>query len=255
VFGHTDEEPGPQSRIGATTTAVEPDADGGGGVPEGLILLLFAIVTLAASAWLLGGEERDAANDPAKKAERGEIHGFDGLSLAREENLQKALDKVGASRRPLVMTIRVAPDRVNLGVRDADGSREQITVDPGFGITSTDAGVGEDDAIPAGRIDAGAPARIMRTVAARTKLPLDSFDYASMIVMGGLPRQWFLTLKQGPARTRQWMAAGDGSDVRKPGAPSREQRAVQAKIKRRSDCLHAARTARAVQACIARFRQ
>ena len=255
MFGRSEDEPPPQSRIGAVTAAVRPAsaaADVGRG--DALILLVFAIATIAASAWVLGGEERDAANDPKKEAERGEIRGLAGLSLAREQNLRRALEKVAASPQPLVMMIRVAPDRVNVGVRDADGTRKSLTIDPGFGISSNDAGVGDDDAVSARRIDAGAPERIMRAVTDRTKLPPDSLDYASLIVTRGLPGQWFLALKEGPARTRQWAAAADGTDVRKPGEPSRSQKRAQALAKRRADCFRNARTGPAVQRCIRKYR-
>lgn len=268
VFG-TDEEPPPQSRTGdagVAPTAGEPAGGSAGGPREGLILLLFAILTIAASAYVLVNEEQDAAGDPKQKAARGEIRGLSKLSLVREANLRKVLARVDRSKRPFVTTIRVAPDRVNLTVRDPDGYRKVVNYDPAFGKTESDFGVGEDTAVRASSIDAAAPERMLRIVAKRTELGANAVDYVTLSVSGesARDRTWFLSLKQGPARVRQWIAANDGSDVRKPGEPSAAQKAADAKrqrayerqqriFKRRSACLSRATTAEQLQRCVDRY--
>src|SRR5436309_14945873 len=87
VFGRLKEQPSPQSLVGATSTPATGDERKG--PPEGLILILFAVLTLAASAFVLQRAEHKALHDPAQKAARGEVSGLSGLSFFRAENLRK----------------------------------------------------------------------------------------------------------------------------------------------------------------------
>src|SRR4051794_28264824 len=110
VFGRLKEQPSPQSLVGASTSPVPGSAPSGGdegsGPPEGLILLLFTVLTLALSAYVLISAEHDAVHDPVQKAARGEIKGLSPDSLLRETNLRHALAKIDAGSRPFVTTIR-----------------------------------------------------------------------------------------------------------------------------------------------------
>jgi hypothetical protein len=267
VFGRLRDQPPPQSLVGSSTNAV-PTEEEGRGPPEGLILLAFAILTIAASAFVLLREEDHAVYDPAQKAARGEVKGLDGLSLLREPNLRRALAKVAAGPRPLVSDIRVAPERADVTVRDADGSRKILSIDPGFGVKERDFGVGDDTAVTAAQIDARAPERMVRAVAERTGLGADAVDYVTMSFSGTGERSWYMALDKGPARTRQWIAAADGRDLRKPGELSQAQRNADAKRRRdleasqrrfkrtlgqRTACLRRATDATAAARCIQRF--
>jgi hypothetical protein len=235
-----------------------------------VILLLFAIITLAASAFVLIGEENDAVSDPKQKAARGEIKGLDELSLVRSKNLTKVLADVNGSSRPYVSNIRVAPDRVNLTVRDADGERKVLTYDAAIERTTNDFGVGEDRAVRATSIDANAPERMLRTVTEKTEMDADALDYVTLTVSGESKSDWtwYMALKEGPARVRQWVAAADGSDVRKPGELSkaqkdenaarqrqfeRQQRELMQRNERRTACISRATSAEAVSRCLERF--
>jgi hypothetical protein len=77
-----------------------------------------------------------------------------------------------------------------------------------------------------------------------------------------------MSLDKGPARTRQWIAAADGSDLRKPGELSQKQKDAEAArkrkfeaeqrrftrlLERRSACLSKATTATAAARCVQRF--
>jgi hypothetical protein len=269
VFGRLKEQPSPQSQVAARTSAVPPaEEESGSGPREGLILLLFTILTVALSAFVLLNEEDDAVHDPAQKAVRGEITGLDPESLLREENLRKALAKVAAGPRPLVSNIRIAAVRVDVTVRDDDGSRKLLSIDPAFKVVESDFGVGEDEAVRTSEIDAAGPQRMVKIVAERTRLGEDAVDYVTLSFSGSGPRSWYMSLDQGPARVRAWIAAPDGTDVRRPGELSREQKDADAKRKReyeaeqrrfqrqsarRSACLQKARDATAAARCIERF--
>ena len=242
-----------------------------GGPREGPLLLLFLIATLAASGFVLHRAQVNTVKDPKQKAARGEIQGLSELSLVRPENLRKALAKVSAGKYPLVWTIRVAPDRVNLSVRDRDGFRRFLTVDPAFGVTSSDAGTGEDYAIRASEINVDAPKRMLDEVVRKTGLTPAALDYVATSFSKDSKTTWYMAMKKGPARVRQWMAEEDGSDVRKPGEPStadkrrmaaneRRQRQIQAEVRRtqviiqrRARCMSKARDATAVARCVEKY--
>jgi hypothetical protein len=271
VFGRSEEEQPPQARLGAAgarTVAGGTYGDQSSGPPEGLVLLVFVVLTLAASAFVLVRAERRAESDPVQKAERGEIAGLDRLSLLREPNLRRVMAKVGASRRPLVTNIRVAPARVDLTVRDAAGSRKSLSVDPSFKVKESDFGVGDDDALPVSRLDPSGPERMLRAVAERTRLGVDAVDYVTLSPSGLGDPTWYLFLKRGDARDRQWAAAMDGSDLRHPGDPSRSVRRANARSKRKAKaeqarirrgiaqqtaCLRRATDAQAAARCIERY--
>jgi hypothetical protein len=245
------------------------------GPREGPLILLFLVATLAASALVLHRAEANAVKDPKQKAARGEISGLSELSLVRPENLRRALAKVNAGKYPLISNIRVAPDRINLSVRNKDGYRKYVTVDPGLGITMSDAGVGEDYAVHTESINAEAPQRMLKAVVAKTGLTPAAFDYAATSFSENSKTTWYMAMDRGPARVRQWIAEADGSDVRKPGEMSsadkkrqadtarenariqrqiqRRQRHIQAVIKRRNRCISRATRAEQVSKCIERF--
>jgi hypothetical protein len=242
------------------------------GPREGPLILLFLVATLTASAIVLHRAEADAVKDPKQKAARGEITGLSDDSLVRPENLRKALAKVNAGKYPLISNIRVAADRINLSVRDRDGYRKYLTIDPGFGVNTSDAGVGEDFAVHTERINVEAPQRMLRAVMERTGLTSAAFDYAATSFSENSKTTWYMAMKRGPARVRQWVAEADGTDVRKPGELSsadkkrqadtarenariqrearRRVRHIQAVVKRRNRCITRAADAVAVSKCI-----
>lgn len=216
------------------------------GPREGLVLLLFTIVTLGVSGYVVVNAEIDARDDPGEKAARGEIDGLDDLSLLREANLRHVLDEVTGGPRPLVLNLRVSAPAADVTVRDADGYRKVLTFDPSFDSKERDFGVSEDPAFEPGEIDAGVPEKLARRVARRTGQPVEAVDYVTISASSSGEPSWYLALDDGPARDRQWVAAMDGSDLRKPGEPSAQQRA-------RTECFEAADDSEDVARCIERF--
>jgi hypothetical protein len=239
-----------------------------GGAPEGVILLLFAIITVAISAYVLLSSEQDAKTDPVQKAARGEIQGLDPQSMLREANLRRALSKLADGSRPFLISLRVSATKVDVTARDADGSRKVISVDTAFDLKESDFGVGDDKAVRPSVIDASGPERMARAVGERTRLGPDAIDYVALSATGTGERTWYMSLDQGPARVRQWVASADGTDVRKPGELSQKQKDANAKTQRdirrrnerlrrnlvrRNTCLIKARDAAASARCIQRF--
>lgn len=216
------------------------------GPREGLILLLFTIVTLGVSGYVVVSAEIDKRDDPGEKAARGEIDGLDDLSLLREANLQRVLDEVADGRWPLVINLRASAPAADVTVRDADGYRKVLTFDPSIDSDERDYGVGEDATLGPGQIDAGVPEKLARRVARRTGQPVEAVDYVTISASSSGEPSWYLALDEGPARDRQWVAEMDGSDLRKPGEPSAQQRA-------RTECFEEADDSEDVARCIERF--
>jgi hypothetical protein len=274
VFGRLKEQPPPQSLVSGaagTTAAVDPQQSGSGEGPrESVILLVFFVLTLAATAYVLAKAEHKALHDPVAKAQRGEVHGLSSGSFLRPENFKRALDKVSSSSRPFITNVRVAPERVDATVRDQDGSRKLLNIDLAFKVTEYDNNVGDDPAVRASQIDTAAPQRMVKAMAERTGLSTDAVDYVTMSIDDQGPQTWFMSLKDGfgGATQNDWIAEADGSDLRHPGELSRKMREEQAKIKRdtereqrrisrilekRSACLSKAITAERASRCIERY--
>jgi hypothetical protein len=232
VFGRIKEQPPPQSLVGAPATSPVPQDGGGSGPPEGLILLVFTILTVAASFLVLHNAATTSASDPVQKAARGEIQGLDELSFFRAANLRKALDKVSSSRWPLIISVRVAAARVDVTARDRDGFRKYISINPAYKLDITDNDVGEDKAMPASQINVGAPERMIRSVSERTHMSADAVDYLVTDADNEKDNAWYMFLDQGPARVRQWVATSAGTDLRHPGEPSQLQKDAEAQRQR-----------------------
>lgn len=202
------------------------------GPPEGLILVLFTIATLLISAMVLHSAASKSASDPVQKAARGEIQGLDQLSFFRAANLRKALSKVADGRWPLLISVRVAADRVDITARDKDGFRKFLSIDPAYKVDVSDDNVGEDTTITASQIDTGAPERMIRAVTERTHMSANAIDYLVIDADNEKDTAWYMFLDQGPARVRQWVATSGGTDLRHPGDPSQVQKAATARFQR-----------------------
>jgi hypothetical protein len=268
IFGRSEEEPPPQTRLGgATTTAASPaesEPESGGGPPEGLILLLFVIVTLATSAFVLMKEENHALHDPKAKAERGQINGLDDLSLLRERNFRRVLQKIRDSDRPLVASIRLSPGRADITTQNENGDQRILTFDPGFGTEERDFGSSTADTVPVQAIDPGAPQRMLQSVVEKSGRGAGAVDYVTTTFLIQRRPDWTIALKEGPARRRLWTADFRGNDVRLNGEPSagvrrqterqqRDLRALQRRLRLRTQCLSRATDAESASRCLRRF--
>jgi hypothetical protein len=130
-----------------------------------------------------------------------------------------------------------------------------------FGTTTTNS-------VKAAAIDPSAPERMARGVAEKSGRSADAIDYITATYIIENKPTWFLALKEGPAKNRQWVAEPDGRDVRHPGELStadkqanarrvaklkREQMRLQRVLTQRSKCLSKATDALQAARCIQRF--
>ena len=179
---------------------------------EGPLLAVWALLTAALAAVVLVRAEQRAVDDPVQKAARGEVHGLGPLSLVREDRLSAALAKLG-ERYPggRIVRLRVAPTRVDAGVRTRNYTVHAVQVDAGLGITEQGTSEGVERGLA--RVPAGAPERMLRAVGARAGTSPDDVDYLALTETGGGPG-WFLKLARGtrPDR-RDYVARLDGTGV------------------------------------------
>jgi hypothetical protein len=270
VVWSSEEEPSPQERLTGTDVSTRPVEGGTGtgeeprGPREGLILLVFTILTLAVTAFVLWSDEQSAADDPKQKAARGEVRGLDELSMIREPHVKRVLDEVEQSEWPLIRNIRISPISVDVQASDKDGIGRNMTFDPTFKVTESEGGVSTVNAIPAAKIDPGAPELAVRGAAEHAGVSVDAVDYVTNAYIIDSDSDWFVALKEGPAKDRQWVAEPDGRDVRRPGELSRKEQAEREKQERefartqrifqkRSECLSNATTTEEVTRCIERY--
>jgi hypothetical protein len=211
------------------------------GPNETVILLLFFIVSLAAVGLLLWREESRLLDDPAAKAQRGEITGATGDSLVREANFAKAIreidDRLGPS--DVINSVRLSPVRVDVTTRDEIGRQRILSVDPGFDVDTRDFGESEQPGVRARAIDTAAPQRFFATVQRRIRAPDESLDYL-VYTVSGTP-SWSLFLRDVPIAQKQWQADARGADVRRLGEPSSAAARQQACLQQADSAEEAAR--------------
>jgi hypothetical protein len=268
IFGHSEEEPPPEARLGgsATTATTAPAASDPepSGPHEGLILLLFTILTLAVAGFVLAKEEHHALHDPAAQADRGEIQGLDELSLLRESRFRQILKKIEDSDHPLVEDVRLSAGRADITVQNENGDEKDLTVDPSLDVQEEDSGSSTSDTVPVQAIDAAAPERMVRAVAQKSGRGADAVDYVTMTFLTQRRPDWTIALKEGPAKRRYWLADFHGRDVRQSGEPSaqikqlqdrtnRQLRETQRRVQQRTKCLSHATDADSAARCLQRF--
>jgi hypothetical protein len=275
IFGRQDEEPPPEERLGTTsgttTTTVASPSDSGsrsdeqGGPNEGVILLLFTLITAGAIAWVLISGEHKALHDPNAKADRGEISALDDLSLIRAKNVRKMLAQVRSSSSPEVADLRFAPTSADVTVQNENGDQTIWSFDPKLNVSKNSFGSGSsDDVQPVQAVDPGAPERMVRSAIEKSGRPASDINYVTTSFLTQKRPDWTIAFKTGPTDKRLWIADFHGRDVRRVGTPSVQQRRqtqqtkqnlqkLQQRVKARAKCLSQAPTAQAAARCLKRF--
>jgi hypothetical protein len=218
------------------------DRSAGEGVGEGTVLLVWFVVTVALAAFVLIRAEHNALHDPLKRAARGEIKGFGKDSLLRPERFAKALAKSDAHLGDggYLLAGRLDPVQWSTTVRHADYKERVVTVGPSLEVADHAFSESEDKGLRAGQVPAGAPQRILATIARREGKTLeaqaDDLDYLALStradVEGVVIASWSIRFRSGQPSKRDWYAQLDGSDVYRNGEPDpvqqRRQKAVEA---------------------------
>jgi hypothetical protein len=213
------------------------------GPNETVILVLFFIVSLASVGYLLYHEEHRLLHDPNAKAERGEIVGVTGDSLASPENFTRALQEIDAELGPndVINSVRLSAVRVDVTARDEKGKQRIVSVDPSFDVSTRDFGESSQPGIRVRAIDPAAPARMFTAVQQRSGAKPKNLDYFVYSISGSGPPQWLLYLDDVALDQKQWVANARGTDVRRSGEPSAEQAAQQRCLQEADSAEEAAR--------------
>jgi len=204
-----------QTTITPTATPVEREPRR---PSEGLLLGVWALVTLVAVVLVLMRQEDKAVNDPVQKAARGEVAGLAPLSLMTADRLRQAMAKLH-DRAPggRIINLRVAPTRVDAELALPGYKAARYQVDTGLGVSQSGTGETTEKGLRFSAVDPAAPQRILRKVNAKSGTKPGDVDYAVLIADSTAPRDsdWSLFLARGtrPDR-RSYIADLHGRDVR-----------------------------------------
>jgi hypothetical protein len=229
------------------TVAVAPSAETerrrGRGPNETIILVLFFFLCLGAVGYMLYHEENRLLDDPNAKAERGEITGVTGDSLAAPENFQRALGEIDERLAPtdVINSVRLSAVRVDVTARNENGKQRILSVDPSFDVSTRDFGESEQPGIRVRAIDPAAPARMFEAVQRRSGAEPKNLDYFVYSISGTIAPRWLLYLDDVPINRKQWEADARGRDVRRLGEPSGAQAAQQRCLQEADSAEEAAR--------------
>ena len=204
-----------QTTVAPSAAPVEPEPRR---PSEGLLLGVWALVTLAAVVIVLMRQEDKAVNDPVQKAARGEVTGLAPLSLMTADRLRQAMaklhDKAPDGR---IINLRVAPTRVDAEIALPDFKAARYQVDSGLGVDQTGTGETTEKGLRWGLVDPAVPERMLRKVNARSGTKPDDVDYTVLVADSSAPRDsdWSLFLARGtrPDR-RSYIADLHGRGVR-----------------------------------------
>jgi hypothetical protein len=188
---------------------------------EGLLLLVWAIVTVVAVVVVLTRAEHDNLNDPVQKAARGEITGVTGLSLLNPTQLTKALAKLRAKAPEgrLIDSARFDPTQVNVDVALPDYKAARYKVDNALHVSTEGDGETDEKGLAWSAIDPNVPAKILRKVNRMTGTKPTDVDYFALQVLSpAKDSRWIVFLARGtPPSKRSYLADLRGHHIQGNG--------------------------------------
>jgi hypothetical protein len=227
----TEEEPSPQSRVGASRRPVEEEAAGrvraprrftGFPRPSGiaLIVVVGVVVVVAIPVFTIVtalDEVDDAFDSPSGVSGGGESG--DGPSLVRPDRFEPALEKVKREAGPegSVVALRLDPDRLSVVLRKADGSGAVVIVSRDLDVTRVGSGGSAGSrGLSLNRIDPAVPERLVRAAAERIGRRVDDLSYLALVPSSGFKggASWAVFFGSGGGPV---IADLDGSHTRLPG--------------------------------------
>lgn len=231
---------------GATVGVAQPIADEPRrrrGPNETVILVLFFLVSLGSVGYLLYHEEHRLVHDPNAKAERGEIVGITGDSLASQANFTEALQKIDGKlgTGDVITSLRLSPVRVDVTAHDPKGNQRIISVDPSFDVTTRDFAQSDDPGVRIRAIDTAAPTRLFTTVSQRANAEPKSLDYFVYSASSPGGAEWLLYLKDVAIADKSWQANSRGLGAHRLSEPSPEEAARQRCLQNADSAEEAAR--------------
>ena len=128
-----------------------------------------------------------AVPDAETPAAAAPSSGLEGGSLVRRRNFAAALQAMRADGAERVMTLRVAPERIDYQVL-LDGNRMRVAqVRPGGEVRTiaTTPGAVPGTGVTLADVDPGAPERLVRAASRQARIPAQRIDYLVLLDLGG----------------------------------------------------------------------
>lgn len=179
-----------------------------------LVLLILAVVVLPSMFAI--GSLIDSIND-VDGVSTPDDH--DGPSLVTRARFAKALDRISGQigAEATVFVLRVAPDRIDAVVREADGKGKAIQVRADLSTTSSPTGSGGSRGLSIRRIDPAAPQRIVRAGARLVNARPRDLSYMALSVSPIDGKGMWSAFFGGAGSSSLVIAKLDGSGAYVPG--------------------------------------
>lgn len=123
-------------------------------------------------------------------------------SLLRRAAFSRAVTKLRGSGLGRPRSLRVAPDRIDTQLVTRTGRLRSVQIGIGGALrtlsTTSAGGFPGRNLVSLSAVDRGAPERLARAAARRSRLPSARIDYLVLAEVGGVPR-WLVFFENGPA--------------------------------------------------------
>lgn len=187
------------------------------GMSETPVLVLWALLTIAAAVYVIGGAEHRALKDPIQRFARGDITAASPEAMFRRANLAAAIPLIRAGLKPgeAVSSFKASTDQVSVTAINRFDNRRELRVDLKHHLHTQSFFQSSGSRAPLSSVDIAAPARMLAGVRRKVRAgTVDSFTFTPSI-----PPGWSLTLtgKQLRVADQQWIADAHGRDAHRPG--------------------------------------
>ena len=180
--------------------------------------LIFTIVAIAVTAFVLARADRDAVDSPTVVSRELGGHALGERSLVRAANFRRALAAIQAEMEPGedLLALRLRPQELGSTVRDPNGNTRLVDVGLDFSVDARDWSTDTSSTpLDLAAIDPAAPETVVRKALRAASATDTHLDYVSLT--GGDPPTWYLSLKDVPIADQSWTADLAGIAVTHPG--------------------------------------
>ena len=168
--------------LGVIVSVAKPVIDVGQGVRD-------AVEDIPSPGEIADDVSPPSASEPAKGA--AVPVGLSRNSMLTRRNFDSAMDRLSTSGLGRLRTLSVRPERIDAQLLTKGGSLRSVQIrsdDPeinDFGAGSS--GFSHLETIPFSSVNTGAPARLARSAAGRSRKPVSQIDYVALLSFAGKP--------------------------------------------------------------------
>lgn len=210
------------------------------------VLLLWAILTVAAAAYVLTGAEHRSLRDPIQRFARGDLTAASPEAMFHRANLAIAIPLIRSAMKPgeQVSSLKATVDEVSVTAIDRFDNRRELRVDLEHKLHTQSFFQSSGSRAPLAAVDISAPSRLLAGVRRKVRAGTpDTFTFSA-----STPPGWTLELKGRNLRVadQQWIGDAHGRDAHRPGETTPTQIRQGERLGR---CLAKAQTPAARQRC------